>query len=128
MLGFQAGAECLDDMEVFGNDEGFREICGGKAYSAKAYGDFLRSFGKIQCKELNHKLVELAYQTRAALVPQAESITIDIDSTSSQQYAKKMEGVAVNYNNVNCLDAIAAFDELGLQYWHEVRPGNTYTG
>ncbi len=128
MLGFQAGAECLDDMEVLAQDEGFREICGGKEYSAKAYGDFLRSFGKMPCKELNHRLIELAYQTRTAVASQSKAITIDIDSTSNQQYGKKMEGVAVNYNNINCLDTIVAFDELGLQYWHGVRPGNTHTG
>jgi hypothetical protein len=52
---------------------------------------------------------------------------LDIDSTSNEQFGKKIEGVASNYNGVNCLDTIQVFDELGFQYWNDVRAGNTHT-
>lgn len=38
-----------------------------------------------------------------------------------------MEGVSENYKGVDCLDTIKAFDEYGLQYWLDVRAGNTHT-
>src|SRR5690606_35250354 len=55
------------------------------------------------------------------------SFILDLDSTSNRQYGRKMEGVETNYNGVMCLDTIKAFDELGFQYWHEVRPGRTFS-
>jgi hypothetical protein len=127
MFGLEAGAECLDDMDRLAMDQGFAEVCHGKVYTAKAYGDFLRSFSEYQCKLLNRSLVELGYKLRSALFSQKDSITIDFDSTSNQQYGKKMDGVELNYKGINCLDTIAAFDEHGIQYWHDVRPGNTFT-
>lgn len=126
VLGFAAGAECLDDLEVLAEDQAFAEIC-AKPYSAKAYGDFLRSFTALQCKELNRCLATLSFKLRAQLFPEQRSITIDFDSTANQQYGKKMEGVEVNYKGLLCLDTFQAFDEHGLQYWHDVRPGNTFT-
>ena len=38
-----------------------------------------------------------------------------------------MEGVEQNYQGIYCLDTIKAFDEKGFQYWHTVRPGNTFS-
>ena len=63
---FLMGAECLDDCEVIGADHALRAVC-RRVYSAKALGDFLRSFSRLQCKELNRKLVDLAFLLRPAL-------------------------------------------------------------
>jgi hypothetical protein len=60
-------------------------------------------------------------------VPEKRSITFDIDSTTNEQFGKKMEGVCANYNGISGLSTIQVFDELGLQYWNDVGPGNTYT-
>lgn len=53
---------------------------------------------------------------REWLYPNQKSIIIDIDSTENKQYAKKMEGVTMNYKGTECLDTIKAFDEYGLQH------------
>lgn len=127
MYGFQAGADCLDDFEKLNEDEAFKAICGGKVYGPKALGDFLRMFSDMHCKLLNHKLIENGFMLRNQLVPDARSFTIDIDSTTNQQYGRKMEGVRANYAGVVGLDTICAFDEYGIQYWSDVRPGNTHT-
>lgn len=127
MFGFQAGADCLDDFEKLAKDQAFKAICGGKSYGPKALGDFLRLFSEMHCKNLNYKLIQNAFQLRRQLVPDAKSITIDIDSTTNQQYGRKMEGVCSNYAGIVGLDTICAFDENGIQYWSDVRPGNTHT-
>jgi hypothetical protein len=127
VYGFLAGAQCLDDFDRLANDFGFRAICDEKVYTAKAHGDFLRSLSLMHSKELNQLLTQHAFRLRHQLFPQRDSITFDIDSTSNEQFSKKMEGVAVNYQGVSCLDTIQVFDELGFQYWNDVRPGNTHT-
>lgn len=81
----------------------------------------------MHCKNLNHALIETSFRLRKLQSIGATSITIDIDSTSNEQHGKKMEGVCFNYNGINCLDTIQAFDEYGFQYWNNVRPGNNHT-
>jgi hypothetical protein len=127
ILGLVAGAECLDDWDRLSTDGGFLAACGWKAYTAKSFGDFLRSFKPVHCKLLNRGVVENAFSLREAIFGRTDSITIDLDSTSNEQYGKKMEGVVRNYKGINCLDTIQAFDEYGIQYWSDVRPGNTHT-
>jgi hypothetical protein len=39
----------------------------------------------------------------------------------------KIEGTAYNYKGQWGLDTIKCFDEWGFQYWHDVRPGNTFS-
>ena len=127
VLAFQAGADCIEDLDKLAADEAFQAVCGGKVYSSKAFGDFLRSFGEMHCKKLNHRLIELAYGLHRQLFADKKSIVVDIDSTTNEQHAKKMEGVATNYAGISGLDSIQAFTEEGLQLWHDVRPGNTHT-
>lgn len=127
LLAFQTGADCLDDLDRLASDEAFRALCGGKVYSSKACGDFLRAFSELHCKNLNQALVRTAYSLRQQLFPAARSITVDIDSTTNEQHGQKMEGVTRNYAGIKGLDSIQAFDEHGLQLWHDVRPGNTHT-
>jgi hypothetical protein len=127
LLAFQAGADCLEDLDKLAEDEAFQAVCGGKVYSSKAFGDFLRSFSEMHCKRLNHRLIELALGLRQQLFADKTSVVIDIDSTTNEQHAKKMEGVCANYAGVSGLDSIQAFTEEGFQLWHDVRPGNTHT-
>lgn len=72
-------------------------------------------------------MIQLAYDMRKKFLPSSDSITIDIDSTTIKQYGKKMQGVRKHRNGFLCLDTITACDELGFQYWHDVRKGNTHT-
>jgi hypothetical protein len=60
VYGFLAGAQCLDDFERLSKDFGFRTICDEKVYTAKAQGDFLRSFSLLNSKELNQLLTQHA--------------------------------------------------------------------
>jgi hypothetical protein len=127
MLAFKAGAECLDDLDRLNQDEGFQALCEGRIYTSKAHGDFLRSFTHLQCKQLSQKLARHAFALRKAVGQNEDSITLDFDSTSNRQYGRKMEGVTEGYKLFPCLDTIQVFDEYGLQYWNDVRPGNTHT-
>ncbi|SMF84829.1 IS1380 family transposase [Pseudobacteriovorax antillogorgiicola] len=124
---FQAGAECLDDFNRLAMDSSFRAICDDRVYTPKSMGNFLRTFDQIKCKNLNSLLSRTSFRLRSSLFPTAESIIFDIDSTSNQQYGKKMEGVNMNYKGFKSLDTIQVFDERGIQYWNEVRSGNTHT-
>ena len=125
--GFIAGADCLDDMGKLGQDGGFKAIAGNTVFTPKSYGDYLRSFNEMNCQQLNFNLGRSAYTLRSRLYESANSILFDIDSTSNQQYGKKMEGVEMNYKGIHCLDTIQVFDEYGFQYWNEVRSGSTNT-
>lgn len=127
MLGFAKGATCLDDMERYHQDAGFQAVSGSKDYCAKTYGDFLRSFSKLNIKRMNHKLIDLSYALRSKFAPESTSITFDLDSTANEQHGTKIEGACHNYKGTWGLDTIKCFDEKGFQYWHDVRPGNTFS-
>ena len=124
VMAFGAGIHCIDDIKPLSDDQGFLEACDGISYTPKSYGGFLRSFQPIQAKQLNQHLSQQAYALRSRFLPKQTSITIDLDSTPNEQYGKKIEGVAYNYKNQWCLDTLHTFDENGLQYWSDVRPGS----
>ena len=50
-----------------------------------------------------------------ALVDKQESITLDFDSTSHEQYGQKMEGLAFNYDGVWCLRGRQQIFGFGLE-------------
>ena len=126
ILSFQAGAECLDDIDCIRRDEAFKILCSWNPYTSKSIGNFLRSFSSHQVNQLNHKLIENAFELRENL-PKSNSITLDVDSTINRQYGKKMEGLGRAYDGTWGLDTIQAFDENGLQFWNEVRDGGTFS-
>lgn len=126
ILGSMAGAECLDDLETLADDPAYQETV-SRTYTAKSYGDYLRSFTDYQCKTLQYALINQSFAMRALAIGATDTLTIDVDSTSNRQFGKKMEGVETNFKNVECLDTLKAFDEFGFPYWHEVRPGATNT-
>jgi hypothetical protein len=86
-------------------DPGFQALCDGRVHSAKALGDLLRSFSKLNCRDFNTSMIDLAYQLHHELCGD-RPITIDIDSTTNQQHSKKMEGACYNY---------AGCDHMGQQ-------------
>jgi len=127
-LGFAAGAECLDDMATYAKDEGFLAVCNEKVLTPKSYGDFLREFTSLEIDDGNRALARSAFLQRAAVDKNMTSITLDFDSTSNRQYAEKMEGVCFSgEKKYECLTTMYVFDELGNQYYSDVRPGNTHT-
>ena len=124
LLGFITGAECLDDMERLRVDGAFSEM---PMNAANTYGDFLRDFSLLNCKDTSKVLIEQALKLRDKIAPRKKDFILDIDSTPHVQCGKKIEGVEYNYKNLHCLDSIDAYDELGFQYHTEVRPGATYS-
>ena len=125
-LGLVAEADGLDATERLGHDPAFVAVC-GKVNAANTYGDYLRSFGLPHCKQLNYHLIDAALKLRAKTGKLRTSITIKFDSTNHEQHGQKIEGAEFNYKNQWGLDSLVAFDELGYQYWSDVRPGATST-
>lgn len=125
-LGFVAGSDCLDDMEKLSCDMGFKEIL-GHVNAAITYGDYLRDFSLLQIRGLRHKLIENALELRCKSFSKEKDFVLDLDSTPCRQHGKKMEGLEFNYKNDWCLDSIQAYDQLGFQYYIDVRPGATYS-
>lgn len=95
-LAMDVGTQYLSNIDTLNRDPGFVLTCGGRVYSSKSCGDFLRLFSTPQCKLLGQKLIDYAYDVRHAVVGKTDSITFDIDSTSSKQYGLKMEGARKN--------------------------------
>lgn len=127
MMGFIAGADCLDDMGEYCDDIVFDAVCSGRTNVATTYGDYLRRFEQIHLRKVQGALLKQAFKIREHYAPKCEDFILDIDSSAHQQYGKKMEGTAFNYNGVWCLDSLEAFDQFGIQYWMNLRPGATFT-
>jgi len=127
VLGFSAGAECLDDMPRLGCDPGFVEMNGGHINAANTYGDFLRAFDRVQLKRLNQELINLSLRLRAASHAKKTDFILNIDSTTHVQSGEKMEGLAYDYKAQWGLDSIEAYDQFGYPYWMDVRKGGTFT-
>lgn len=127
MLGSLAGADCLDDLERYSGDASFASICGGKVYSPKSYGDFLRSFSSINLAQLRWSLYDFGFYVRRRCGLDSKQFFFDIDSTPNIQYGRKMEGVRKNHKGQNCLDTLNLYDQFGIQYHIGVRPGATDT-
>lgn len=125
MAGFWYGHDSLDDFEEFEDDPSVEDKLGGLP-SVRAMGDWLRDFSRENIDAMNGFLARQALSARRAIKPGAV-VTLDIDSTSHVQSGEKMEGLAWNYKNEWCLDSLVTFDELGLAYGMELRPGNTYS-
>ena len=125
IAGFLKGYDCLDDLDQLqfdvAIDEKLKEIP-----SSRAMGEFLRDFNRDELDSFNHVLTDQSLEIREQLTKD-EPLVIDIDSTSHVQRGKKIEGLAFNYKNEWCLDSLVAFDDLGLCYAMELRPGNTFS-
>ena len=126
LLGFILGNDHLDDWDENKKDAAYLAIQ-DRTFGSKCLGDYLRSFSGLNITELRREMINLSFLLREKLDPHMGRFILDLDSSLHQQYGKKMEGVEFCYKKFKALDSIMAFDELGLPYWHEVRPGSTYT-
>jgi hypothetical protein len=72
-------------------------------------------------------LLETALKIRLALFDD-ENFILSMDSTPHKQYGKKMEGVSKNYKGIVGLDSQNAYDQYGISYLFDLRPGNTFSG
>lgn len=126
VLGMAAGADCLDEMDRLALDPAFDSVT-GELVSGRSYGDYLRSFDASLLKNLQYSLIDTALALRERLGFLSDSFTLKLDSTTHVQHGRKMEGLETNYKGEWGLDSLVAYDELGFQYWDEVRSGATYT-
>ena len=132
---FLYGHDTLDDLEEFQDDPAVEAIMRGETVAPRTMGDFLRDFDDTHLEKLNHFLPQMSYRVRNQMrsnLPEEhkpnEAPHLSIDSTSHVQCGQKMEGVAWNYEQKWCLDSQVVFDELGLCYGMQLRPGSTKSG
>lgn len=129
------GHDSLDDLVEFQDDPALEAIMDGETVAPRTMGDFLRDFKDENIEKLNRYLAYMSYRIRRQMVsvlPEEfkpnPAPHLSIDSTSHEQRAEKMEGVAWNYKDQWCLDSQVVFDELGLNYGMQLRSGNTKSG
>lgn len=124
LLGFIAGAECLDDFDNMGQDPFFDELTGSP--SSITMGKFLRSFSVRQVEQIRNLLPTLAFKMRLWLQPNLYKIVFKMDATIHQQYGKQ-EGVEFSYQQVNGLSSQNLFDDKGLCYGFALRNGASHS-
>lgn len=127
MYSFAIGGECLGDLDDFrSSDRFYRELSGG-GISSKVGGNFLRSFNQVDLENLNSEvLLEQGVGLRKAM-SSSKQVTLNMDSTEHKKYGKKMEGVKYNYQGFTSLNSVNLFDDHGISYGFQLRPGGTYT-
>lgn len=123
--GFLYGHDCLDDLEEFQYEPLIQKKF-GEIPVPKAFGNWLRDFESENLSNFNELLCSQSLDIRQRLAKD-DPFILDIDSTSHVQRGRQIEGVAFNYKNEWCLDSLVAYDELGLCYGMELRPGNTFS-
>ena len=103
LYGFICDCQCLDDFELLARDPLLKELA-GKTYTARTLESYLRSFTPAMIKDLQDETIMLNLALRADLERRQEKsrrqksrdvLILDCDSTKSQQYGLKMEGVQV---------------------------------
>lgn len=125
VLGFIAGAECLDDFDWLGHDPLFKDMTGSP--SSVTMGKFLRLFSVRQIEQIRNLLPSLAFKMRLWLQPDLYKIVFKMDGTLHEQYGEKMEGVEWNYKNFKGLSSQNLFDDKGLCYGFALRNGAAHS-
>jgi len=127
VLSFAVGNDSLSDLDSLNRDKLFQEIIEGNC-SSTSMGDFLRSFDNRHIERFQEALIEFAIELRFALYPGDRKFILAMDSTPHKHFGKKMEGLAFNYKNFWCLDSQNAYDQYGISYLFDLRPGNIFSG
>lgn len=126
LYSFVLGGDCLLDIDSFRKDPLFKELTQGCA--ARTATDFIKNFSHLHCEILQNALLDIAFELRGKLYPEDNKLIISMDSTPHEHYSKKMEGMSFNYKNMWCLDSQNAYDQFGLSYVFDLRPGSTHSG
>jgi hypothetical protein len=135
LASFMRGHDCLADLEEFRKDPMLFAMLNGESVSPRTMGDFLRDFELEHLNRFNGFLSRQAKSYRAQLAKMLKkqfkpslAPHLSIDSTSHEQSGVKMEGLNYNYKDEWCLDSQVIFDELGMAWDMDLRPGNTKSG
>lgn len=126
LFSFTVGNDCIDDLEELRADALFNELIEGEL-PARTAGDFLSAFHNRQVEMIQDILLDVALSIRMALFDDNKFI-LSMDSTPHQQWGKKMEGVSKNYKGIIGLDSQNVYDQYGISYLFDLRPGNTFSG
>ncbi len=126
LFSFALGNDCIDDLEELRSDAVFIELLGGEL-AARTAGGFLAGFHKRQIEKIQDVLLETAIHLRLSMWKDPKFI-LSMDSTPHKQSGKKMEKLAENYKGIWGFDSQNAYDQYGLSYLFDLRPGNTWTG
>lgn len=127
------GAESVEDIEEFREDEFLAGLFGGSVPAARTIIDFVNDFEPSHIEGLNIVLNSMAKALHSLLREEhpdkvSESRIIDIDSTYHVHYGDFFEGVTWNYKNEWSLESQSAFSALGFCHQVWLRPGNTKSG
>jgi Transposase DDE domain group 1 len=128
---FLYGHDSIDDLKEFEEDPALEAVLKGKTVAPRTMGDFLRDFDETHIQGLNEYLSKMATAIRGHMrevLPEsmqpAEAMHASIDTTIHEQEGKKMQGLAYNYDGKWGLDSQVVFDEMGLCYGFQLRPGD----
>lgn len=125
IAGFLYGYDCLEDLEQFASNPLITERF-GEVPTAKAFGDWLRSFEPEHLAALSEFLLKQARFARNQIDPKAV-LTAEQDSTAHVQHGVKLEGLGYDYEGRWCLSSLAVADELGFSHALEVRGGSVFS-
>lgn len=127
IMGFIAGADCLDDLSQYSKDPAFQAICTIR-HAPNTLGEFLRSFDKATLQALGDELINLTLRLRYSVMkPKQKEFVLSLDSTKHEHCGQKIEGLEWTHDRKWCLDSLQAYDEFGFQYHFALRPGATHT-
>lgn len=121
------GGEHLSDVEVLRGDPGTQELLDAQGILAPTTaGEFLRKFAIGDVHDLQR--VHLRLQERVRPHPQAQSCTIDLDSSIYEQASSHKEGSTKAYNGEVGYHPLLAFGaEEGELLFSHLRRGSAQT-
>ncbi len=123
---FICGGDSLDDLDWLRLDTAFKTVTSGGIAPTTA-GEFLRSFSTRSIELLEEQLTLIALKLRQIIFPDDKDFELSIDSTPHIQTGLKMEGLQYDYKNNWGLNSLNAYDQYGLSYGFQLRPGATYS-
>lgn len=126
MLGFIAGADCIDDLDSLKQDPLFSSLTHG-GIAPSTMRKFMGRFELKHFERLQDLLPQVAYQLRTMLLGNSSTITITMDATPHEQHGEYMEGVDWCYNKKKGYITQNAFDDKGFCYGWNLMSGNSHS-
>jgi len=122
------GGECLDDLFVLREEEGFGAICShGEIPHPTTMGDFLRRFSLGHIRQLESVITQSFWRVYKAS-GKMDVITLDVDSTLDDVHGSKKEGARMAYTGIRALNPLMGFIRENGDWLHgRLRSGNVYT-
>jgi hypothetical protein len=122
------GGECLDDLFVLREEEGFKNIWRhGDIPHPTTMGDFLRRFNLGHIRQLEGVNAQTFHKVYLA-AEKMFAITLDIDSSLNEVHGTKKEGAKWAYTGIRAFNPLLCFIRENGDWLHSrLRSGNTYT-